>query len=364
MSENVINALEPLWWRDPWWEDPIYQQEHSATLDQILSFVAAARTLFDEEWMRRAIAMGPPNAIIPILCGGKGLWPFQNLMWLGRLASLLVSLPTVHRPLRDLIGPKSRSTLFEMEVASWFVENGWDVEFLKPQTAKTPDIGISKGGLHSAIECKHFKAEKWEDWAEVLSMNVIQRIAREGLANAPSHEILFEPRLSDLASGEDAVKAAIQEEIAERICAAAKQAFATDPPLSQNIPGIARINLRPELPGSQLSVGGIEVSPQGKTRRIITNGVLEAAQQLRVRGPGAVVVHAGFTPPESLLDVALRALNRADSSLLASVAVVFVTASYGCAPVVWRNPAMADSPISGALADAFETIIVKPRALF
>ena len=84
---------------------------------------------FTEDWTRRALVAPPPNAVIPILYGGKGLWPFQNLMQLASIVSPLTNLPSVQRPRRDLIGNKSRSALLEMEVGSWFVEKGWGSSF-------------------------------------------------------------------------------------------------------------------------------------------------------------------------------------------------------------------------------------------
>jgi hypothetical protein len=95
--------------------------------------------------------------VIPILFGGKGLWPFQNLMWLAHIARAVSRFPTVRRPLRELIGSRTKATLFELEVAARFVEQGWGIEFLKPcNDRRSPDIRIQKGALCSAIECKRF----------------------------------------------------------------------------------------------------------------------------------------------------------------------------------------------------------------
>jgi hypothetical protein len=364
VNDKEVTLHDPIWWKDPWWEDPVYQQEHSVTLEQIRARIESLMMFFSEDWTRRALCTPPPNAVIPILYGGRGLWPFQNLMQLASIVSPLINLPSAQRPRRDLIGNKSRSALFEMEVGSWFVEQGWDVEFLKPGAEKTPDLRIAKAGTTSAIECKHFKAEAWEEWTEALSLSLIRQAAQQGVANLPSYEILFEPRLSDLSrTDNDAIKAALQHEISELICAAMKQAFFTDPPQSVHIPGIATIRVRPDLPKGQSGIGGIEVSPQGKMSRILTNGILEAAEQLRAHGPGSVVISGNFAPPEPLLDVVLRAVNRADPSHLASVAVVIITGSYGSPAVIWKNT-LTPRRLTDDLADTFRDIFSTPKRLF
>jgi hypothetical protein len=365
MSEIDPMALNPIWWMDTWWEDVEYQTEHKVSLAQIREPIDALKALFDEQWTRRAIDAGPPNAVLPLLYGGRGLWPFQNLMWLGRIAKALVDVPSVQRPLRDLIAQKTRATLLEIEVASWFVEEGWTVEFLKASTeGKRPDIRILKDGISSAIECKRLESQKWEEWSEELSLTLIRRSAENGMSEAPSHDVLFEPRLSDLMMGEGPTKAGIIDELVERISTAVREAFATDPPRSVWIPGVAEIRPRPDQTGAQRGIGGIEISPQGVMRRIATNGILEAATQLRAYSPGAVVVRADFTPHEDLADIVLRGINRADSTLLSSVAVVVITASAGAPAVIWCNPALAEDPIRELLASVFTDILAGSQRLF
>jgi hypothetical protein len=362
-QHSLVN--DPRWWADPWWEGIEYQVEHRVSLAQIRAPIAALRNLFDEAWTRRAIEGGPPNAVLPVLYGGRGLWPFQNLIWLGNIVLSLSTVPSVDRPKRDLIGPKTRAALFEMEVGSWFSELGWAVEFLKPNVeGKRPDIAIASGDIVSAIECKRFNSEKWEEWAEALSMKLIQRNVSDGTTGVRSHDILFEPRLSDLVWGPESVRLGVLDELADRISAAVTQSLSANPPCSVRIPGVAEIRPRPDNPDSQRGIGGIEISPQGKTRRIITNGVLDAAQQLQGYTRGAVIVRADFTPPAELVDVVLCGLNRADPSLLKSAVVVVITGTLGAAPVIWRNPMYLGDSLSETLGKAFDQILTKPHHLF
>jgi len=354
--------FDQVWWRDPWWEDPVYQEEYSLTLAQIRSLVEALKGLFNEDWMRRALAAPPPNAILSILRGGQGLWPFQNMMWLGRVATSLGTIPSIHRPLRDLIGRKSRSTLFEMETAAWLAESAWELEFPKPAAGKTPDLRVSKGDIQTAVECKYFHAEQWENWVDDLSLELIRLWSREKLNELPSHEIVFEPRLPDIVWQDEATRKTIQRGIAERLCEAIKEAFQTDPPRSIRIHGIGVVRVRPDLPNSQRTIGGIQVSPQAKTRRIITNGVLEAAEQLRGYGPGAIAINAHFAPPEALLDLALQAINRANPSTLATVAVVVVVGYAGSPAVIWQNPETPGQH-SEMLVETFRSALLSPQRL-
>lgn len=364
MSNIQPLPFNPRWWLTPWWEDAVYQQEYSVSLEQIREHIEALKDLLDEEWTQRALEAGAPNAVVPILYGGQGLIPFQNLMWLARVAYALKSVPSVRRPLESLIGDKTKGALFEMEVASWLTEAGWGVDFLTPGAAKTPDLEITNGGLTCAIECKHLQAEKWEEWAERLSLKIMHRSLQPRPPNVVSHEVLFEPRLSDLVWGDEGIKEGILEELAEKICAARTEALTCDPPRSVQIPGVAQIRIKPDLPGSQYGIGGIEITPQGRMRRIATNAILEGARQLQAYLPGAIVVRTDFIPPESLVDVVLRGVNRADMRLLSSVAVVVITGRFGGSPVIWRNPSMIEDPVCTAVTGAFEQILQQPPAMF
>jgi hypothetical protein len=329
-------SVNPIWRVDPWWEDVLYQNECGISLDQIRASVECLKGLFDIEWVQTALQAGPPNAILRILYGGKGLWPFQDLMWLGRVATAVRGIPGLQRLLRDLSGQKSWATLLELEVASWFSEMQWRVTFLKPGSdGRTPDLEVQKNGISTAIECKRFGSEQWEDWAEQLSLRIIRAITATAPQSAQCFDILLEPRLSDLVWDDTDFRLAATNELAERIAAAARETICSVAPRSTRIPGIAEIRLRPDVKGTGLhAIGGIEVSPQAKMRRIVRNGILEAAKQLQPLGPGAAVIKSDFTPPRELVDVALLSLNQANSTLLRSVAVVVITGSLG-APLLF-----------------------------
>lgn len=346
-----------LWWSDPWWEDTSYQNDTGLSLGEVRARVAVLMAIFNREWIERAYQAGPPNAIIPLLSGGTGLWPFQHLMWLGEIMCPLANVPTLRRPLDDLIGPKSRATLFELETASWFASRQWDVEFPNARRdKKTPDIYIQKSGVHSAIECKNIEPEQWEEWAGQLALAVLRRMDDSLIAHDVSFDVLFAPRLSDLNCGPEPLRREIINEFADRIARALIEAQ----PIAKSvqalrIPGIADIKFFPERQASQRGVGGIEISPHAKMRKILQNAVFVGAQQLAEGVPGAVVVHSDYAPAYDLADAVLRAANRSDPSLMRSTAYVVIVSTIN-PPIVWQNPSLVDHPVSQALADVLKVI--------
>jgi hypothetical protein len=358
-APRSLESLNPRWWEVAWWEDPSYAAESRLSLDEIRGAIAATRSLFDEAWTQKALKGPLPNAVLAVLFGGQGLTPFSHLMWLGRIALAVAKTPGVVRRLEELGGQKARATLFELEVASWFIEEGWQVEFLKPtNNSKTPDMQVRKGEILSWVECKRFEPEQWEDWATDLTNEIILRIHRHG-PQLPSFDVLFEPRLADLNWQDPQIRRAVLEEVADRIIAAATTAFSTTPPASVSIPGVAVIRVREDHNGTQRGIGGIQVSSQAKMRRIAQKGVLEAAQQLDSHGFGAVVVWSDFTPPQELVETVLAGLNRAEQGLLKNVGVVAIPGSLGAGPVVWRNPQTLMNPAGDALAASLASALLK-----
>lgn len=263
MSDFQPPDIDPKWWSNPWWEAPDYQLDYGLSLEQIRHTVERLRHLFDESWVQDAFSAGARNAILPILFGGQGLIPFENLMWLGRIAVSVAPIPTVARPLRELIGPKTQATLFEMEVASWAVQTGWEIEFLKPGgDGKTPDLKVRKGDQTSWIECKRFEPDDWEGWATELVHQINGHVHTKGGSQSPSFDIQFEPRLCDLIWQEDPIRRAVLEEIAVCIADAVVKAFSNTLPTSVRIPNIAEIRVRNDWNTTQRGIGGIQISPR------------------------------------------------------------------------------------------------------
>lgn len=358
-TPSALAAFDPDWWANAWWEQSLYQEESKLTLEDIRGRIESLKMLFDREWAEFALGVGPPNVALAILNGGQGLWPFQNLMWLGKIAKAVAPLPGVRLPTKDLCSEKTWSALFELEVASWFAELGWQTEFLKPSNEKkTPDLKLELAGVVTAIECKRFGSEQWEEWAENLTWTLLRQRQGYESSNGPCVDVIYDPRLTDIFWGEVGTREAVRDELAERIGLAVREATQSDPPRSVRIPGIAEVRLRPDLEGYGIhGVGGIQVSPQAKVRRMIVNGVLEAAKQLEEFGTGAVMIKSDLTPPQNLVEVALSGLNRAEPSALRSVGIAVFAGSDGGGAGVWRNPLAFNQRAAELLESAFAEIL-------
>jgi hypothetical protein len=89
-------------------------------------------------------------------------------------------------------------------------------------------------------------------------------------------------------------------------------------------------------------------------RRIVRNGILEAAQQLSMHAPGVVAISSDFTPPQALVDTTLGGIVQADATLLQSVGAVVIAGS-DASTVVWENPAWADHPVCRELRSPLAT---------
>lgn len=109
------------------------------------------------------------------------------------------------------------------------------------------------------------------------------------------------------------MRKAILEEVAQRIEDAIRHALHSTPPTSISVPGLANIRFESGTDKNGHAIGGGEVSPQAKMRRIVRNGILEAAQQLSMHAPGVVAISSDFTPPQSLVDTILGGIVRADA---------------------------------------------------
>jgi hypothetical protein len=338
------------WWLDSWWEEPEYQSEAGVSIEEIRGRVNALKLIFNEDWTQSALDAKQQNAVLAILFGGKGLWPFENLMWLGRIARAISAAKNCRLPLRELTDAKSKSALFELEAASWFIEQGWDTEFLKPRNdERQADMKIVRDNLASAVECKRFGPEQWEEWASELSVEIMRRVHMHVTPETPSFDILFEPRLSDVLFGDESMRRGVTENLVQAIVDAVRVATSSKSAKTVYLPGVGQIVLKPDRPKSQRGIGGIEVSMQAKLRRIITNGILEAAQQLRSEEPGVVAVSSDFTPPKELVDIVLGGVNRADSTRLESVAVVAIQGAMGSPSVIWSNPLLQHCAVTAEL---------------
>jgi hypothetical protein len=135
------------------------------------------------------------------------------------------------------------------------------------------------------------------------------RIADPAISRQVSFDVIFAPRLSELNTGDASSQRELITGIAERIAVELVRAGSSGKTHEQlNIPGIADIRFFPDRPSYQRGVGGIEVSPHPKMRKILQNAVETGAKQLRARGEsGVVIVRSDFVPLPDIVDVVLSA---------------------------------------------------------
>jgi hypothetical protein len=76
------------------------------SLEEIRAAIDPLKRMFDENWMRLALAK-PPNAIVPMLYASGGSWCLE--IYLARTHRIgAIDIPTPYRPLRDLMGTSPR----------------------------------------------------------------------------------------------------------------------------------------------------------------------------------------------------------------------------------------------------------------
>lgn len=345
------------WWADPWWEGEQYQSK--IPLHEIRNHITSLSRVFDEPWVRKAIEAGPPNAILARLVGARGLWPFEDLMSLGRTIKVVSGARGFDRKVDSFIGKKSHATLFECQIAELFGQNHWHVSFLPECDRPTPDILIERDHRLAAVECKRLEEEAWEKWARELGMNILSVPVIRELDNRTT-SIEFDQRLTELLTKDDEASKGLLAEIVERV-KSLFVALRTDPlPAKRSIPGVVSVSVDHGPSGHQGSAGGIAISPHAKTRRIM-HKVTEALPQIGSSETGIVAVFSDYVPNPDLLDVAMAAQLRANPAKfegLAHVLVVTYSTIFEITPpVLWSHPNPKAPEMARATADSLKSAL-------
>lgn len=349
--ESVEEKLKRVghWWSRRWWEDEPYQVK--LPLTEIRARVDCLATVFDEEWLKKALQAGPPNAILARLAGSSGMLPFQWMMSLGRTIRAVASAEGFERKRTDFIGQKSHATLFECDVAALLIDDGWGVRFPASGTSPTPDIVAHKAGRTIAVECKLLQREHWEKWASNLGFQVLTAPGTRA-ASDRSVEIAFDQRLTELLTGDSAASQGLLEEIVSRVDAMlADIERSGDIPAIREIPEVVSVSVSKREGNNSGGAGGIAISAHAKTRRVIQR-VLDATAQIAPFETGVVAVLSDYVPSPELFDVAINAQLRGNAEKLANLALVLVV-PHGSdfdymAPLIWRHP----NPQKGEVATA------------
>lgn len=345
-----------IWWSDPWWEGADYQQV--LPLAEIKSRIEHLTMVFDQAWMRRATEFGPPNAVIPLLLGGRGLWPFQDIMSLGRTIRAIAQAPGFHRKVSDLIGEKSHATLFECQAAELIGQDKWRISFPAEAEYPTPDIVGEKDGGTVSIECKRLEPQGWEKWARNLGMSVITAPLVRQLDKCVTN-IEFDQRLTELLTQDEKTSDGLLAEVAERVASLLSDiSEAKTLPATRRIEDVVSVSVdHYQGDGHQGAAGGIGISPHAKARRIM-HKVLEALPQVSSSETGVVAVFTDYIPSAELIDLAMAAQLRAHCARFANLAHVLVlthsTVFEVIRPVLWSHPNPKAPKVAQAVLDTFE----------
>lgn len=336
------------WWSPEWWNDAALAASAGSDLEDVQQSIELLKGLFGPEWTRRALPQGRANAIIRFLWNGTGIWPLQDLLRLARVMRKLGSPVGLPRKLEELCGPKSQSSFFEICIASRLSEPGCQVEFVSESNAmKMPDLCVKAQAHTFHLECKHLGNDHWERWVQQLHFDVFPADDAAGKWNRLTVDVELNSRLSELhftdKSGDDSIATAIRDEIAERIRTKIADADLALLPLELQLTGVARILIRSrETDGVGGSVGGIEVSPVAKLRKILVNGVLPALQQLARSECGVIAISSEHLPDQTLFEVAMDGLSKAKPDDMSRIACVALFSSLQ-PNLLWVNKAKRES---------------------
>ncbi|ROH93609.1 hypothetical protein ED208_03550 [Stagnimonas aquatica] len=186
---------------------------------------------------------------------------------------------------------------------------------------------MREGTYSFDVECKNLERDQWELWVQRLQADVIRPIGVGSGWNGIEVNVELSSRLSDLhfidKKGDDGLSSAIRDEIAARIENQISEVDISKLPHEVSMPGVARIRVQERVAdGVGGSVGGIEISPVAKLRKIIVNGVLPALGQLAASECGIVAVRSEHLPDALLFEIAMDALAKAKPDAMSRIAGV------------------------------------------
>lgn len=327
MSET--RRLVKWWAHEPWWEDGIYFRHLPGGLERVRAAVNSLSKHLNRNWWEKVQRDGGPNIVAAHLIG-KGLSRLAFIVNLGETLSALEKARGFVAKVRDLKGHKSAAVLLELQVAKLFTDAGFVVAFPKEGGSRSPDLIVEGEGGRLAVECKHLEREQWEEWGDQLMRRLVHVT---GLPPGLAVNVELEPRLSEIRLQDkdcQGFTAFIAEAICERTrssVAAAIARYQESPhllPMKFDVPGLGRGRLTKKTDGAGSSVTGFEISPVAQLRRILTNGLLRASEQLPADRPGLVVVQCDHMPEPYLAHLALDAAARADDARLGHVRALLI----------------------------------------
>jgi hypothetical protein len=328
MSQAFDVGDIPYWAAEPWWEQPAYARHPPYPADAVRAAVENMRRYFDLDWWRVVISTHRRNVVAANLIG-RGSIPLAFIYDLGTTIGLLENASGFQAKMRELKeGDKSASVLFEIQIAGILARAGLDVQFPKEGGGKSPDITVAGPGGRAAVECKRLECQDWEQWAHALAFSILRILPTKPRAEMVL-QIELDPDLSNILMGDDTChgwNVAITRALTARVEQAVHETMLANSaiPADVDVPGIARVHLGYTGSTDGPKVTGIPSSPTRELRRILTNGLLNAATQIGRDVPGVVVVHCEHLPDAALARVVFDTAVNLKLTGLDNVAALFI----------------------------------------
>jgi len=315
------------WWHDPWWESPEYLDATRHPIERVRTLIDGLREVFPAEWTKQLLDSPRQNIVLPALIT-RGHFPLRNLIRLGETIESVRNTPGFLDVLQRLKGGESNSAYFELQMAHAFAEKNVPVEFPKRSKTKTPDILAICSDGPIEIECKYLHTEKWEDWERELTHNVISEVASITHRDDFGVQIELNQRIADIRFDEmrypgfnDAAMTGIVEAVKSIVV---ENLQAGQLPVELEIDGLMTGKLFLKQENVYSSVSGASISGVAKLRRIITNAVYEAAEQLSGNCPGIVCVYSDHIPEPGLARTVFDALTKNLNERFSTISVVIL----------------------------------------
>ncbi len=271
---------------------------------------------FDKAWWAHVVKLASPNYVAAGLMG-EGAMVLDFIFALGSAVASLEKSEGFKAKMAHLKTDESGSTAFEFLIAGYLQAGGLAVKFPgESNTHKTPDIFADCEGDCIAVECKKLQLEEWENWATDIGLRALTDL----LGNAAERYVVqidLDPRLSEIRF-DDKRYPGFNETVAEaiilRIRSVIGEVIATAPHLPCEFPiaGLGRAVLRDKNDMVETSLSGFSVSPVWQLRRILTNGLSPAIEQIPPNIPGIVVIQCEHLPDPDFARLVVDAITGHD----------------------------------------------------
>lgn len=323
----AVRRKPPWWAENPWWDAPVYTEWVRA---HAVTFHAAADTLqhhFDRQWWARVFEAVEPNFVAAHLLM-QGTITLNFIEVLGSALRLLEGEDGFAAKLAEAKIDDHGATFLELQIAAYLREAGFEVGFPPISKSKTCDIRAEHGDERVAVECKKLEIEEWEHWTRDVMIGALNR-PRVPDGHPCDVQIRLNPRLSEIRIDErkhPGFNEAVANAITAKIQAAIWEAASHNPtlPLEFPVKGLGTVALHDPMEKAGSFVQGMEISPVAQLRRLLTNGLFCAIDQLPEDAPGLIVIQCEHLPDPDFARIILDAITESDRGVFDRLAALLI----------------------------------------